>query len=145
MLSRTVQITIGINPVTETARSADARAPQAAGVSTPRLGADRHRKSRPSIDRSLPALELRIGRALDRKLQATLHDRAERNVGDGETIEREPMAPGDVTIEYFELGEEIGTLRRKIARALGRRLLGVSEHGDIRRVQGAEQKVHPAL
>src|SRR5215831_8770564 len=109
------------------------------------LGADRHRKGRPSIDRSLPALELRIGRALDRKLQATLHDRAERNVGDGETIEREPMAPGDVAIEYLELGEEIGALRRKIARALGRRLLGVSEHGDIRRVQGAEQKVHPTL
>src|SRR6516165_6220661 len=55
------------------------------------------------------------------------------------------MAPGDVAIEYLELGEEIGALRRKIARAFSRWLLGVSEHGDIRRVQGAEQKVHPTL
>jgi hypothetical protein len=28
-----------------------------------------------------------------------LHDRAERNVGDGEAIEREPIAPGDVAVE----------------------------------------------
>src|SRR5262249_14104657 len=95
--------------------------------------------------RSLPALELRIGRPLDRKFQATLHDRTERNVGDGETIEREPLAPGDVAIEYFELGEEIGALRREIARAFARRFLGVFEHGDVGRVQGAEQKVHPTL
>src|SRR5260221_4383982 len=74
------------------------------------LGADRHREGRPGIDRSLPALEVRIGRAYDRKLQAALHDRAERNVGDGEAIEREPIAPGDVAIQYFELGERIGTL-----------------------------------
>jgi len=92
-----------------------------------------------------PALKLRIGRPFDRKLQATLNDRAERNVGDAETIEREPMAPGDVAIEYFELGQEIGTLRCKIRRPLGRCLLGVFEHGDIWRVQCAEQPVHPTL
>src|SRR6516164_10233138 len=55
------------------------------------------------------------------------------------------MAPGDVAIEYLELGEEIGALRRKIARAFSRWLLGVSEHGDIRRVQCTEQPVHPTL
>src|SRR5262249_1961845 len=91
------------------------------------------------------ALALRISRPLDWKLQATLHDRAERNVGNGEAIEREPPALGDVAIEYFKLGEEIGALPREIARALRRGLLGVSEHGDIRRVQGAEQQVHPTL
>src|SRR5262249_15970750 len=48
-------------------------------------------------------------------------------------------------IEYFELGEEISALRREIARTFRRRFLGVSEHGDVGRVQGAEQKVHPTL
>ena len=36
-------------------------------------------------------VKLGIGRALDRKFQTTLDDRTERNVGDGETIERKPM------------------------------------------------------
>jgi hypothetical protein len=82
-----------------------------------RFSADRHRKGRPCIDRSLPALELRIGRALDRKPKAALYDRAERNVGDGEAIEREPIAPGEVAVENFELGEKIGALRGEIGRA----------------------------
>ena len=59
-------------------------------------GADRHRKGWARVDRGLPVGELGIGRALDRKFQTTLDDRTERNVGDGETIERKPIALGDV-------------------------------------------------
>src|ERR1700750_1567766 len=94
----------------------------------------RHREGRPCVHGRSPALELRIGRALDRKLQTALHDRGERNVGDGEAIEGEPIASRDVAVEYFELGEKIGNLRGEIARALRGRLFGVLEPGDIRRV-----------
>src|SRR5262245_65746621 len=64
-----------------------------------RLGTDRHREGGARIDRGLPARKLGIRRALDRKLEATLYDRAERDVREGETIEREPVAAGDVAVE----------------------------------------------
>src|SRR4029450_3883094 len=109
------------------------------------LGTDRDREGRPSTNRSLPALELRVDGTLDRKLQAALHHPAERNVGDGEAIERKPVAPGEVAMEYFELGEKIGALRVEIGGALGGRLFCVIEHRNIRRVQRAEQPIHPTF
>ena len=36
------------------------------------------------------------GGTLDRELEAALHDRAERDVGDGEAVEGEPRAAGQV-------------------------------------------------
>ena len=102
-------------------------------------------RARSCIDRSPPALELWIGGTLDRKFQAALHNGAERNIGDSEAIEGEPVAPGDVAVQYFELGEKIRALRGEIARPLRWRLFGVLEHGDIGGVQGAEQPVHPTL
>src|SRR4051812_2674437 len=81
-------------------------------------GADRHRKGWTRVDRGLPADGLGIGRALDRKFHTTLDDRTERNVGDGETIERKPIALGDVIIEYLEVRDQVGRLPGKIGSPL---------------------------
>ena len=55
------------------------------------------------------------------------------------------MPARQVPIGDLELSDEIGGLRREIGMALGSRLAGFAEHSEERRIERAQEPVHPAL
>ena len=85
------------------------------------------------------------GGALDREFEAALDDRGERNLGEGELAEREPLALGELAVENFELLVERLHLLGEVRGTRIGCVLGVLEHRHVGRIERAEIPVHPAL
>src|SRR3569832_748279 len=109
------------------------------------LGTGRDGEGRTRLDRLHPACQLGEFRTLDREVEAALDHGRQRDLGQREAIEREPLLARNMAVEDLELRGEIGTLRREVGRAFGGQLLRILEHGEVRRIQRRQHPVHPTL
>jgi hypothetical protein len=112
---------------------------------SPQGSRSRARAAASRRDRGLPFLQPWQGGALDREFEAALDDRGERNLGEREFAEREPLALGELAVENLELLVERLHLFGEVRGSRLGCVLGVLEHRHVGRIERAEIPVHPAL